>query len=246
MADEKPVNKQRVIPLEGSYNFRDLGGYPAADGKQVAWGKLLRSDDLFDLTREDKEIIRSLGIRTVIDFRDKGEASISPDRLPDSVLHNHHLPIEAGKLVGGVLEGRLTKQKVIGMMVSVYRALVHDFQLRYREFFDIVVNFDSEPLLFHCTAGKDRTGMAGALLLSGLGVDREMVVEDYMLSAECLKNKYQLGYDYDSVMEPLYTVRPEFIESALDVIDDNYNGMEAFLTKQLNVDIPKLRTMYLA
>ncbi len=245
MADGNMAGRDRVIPLDGSFNFRELGGYPAADGRVVAWGRLFRSDDLFELTREDREMVRRLGIRTVIDFRDKGEASASPDRLPDSVVHRRHLPIEVGKLAGGVMDGRLTREKAVGMMVSVYRLLVHDFQFRYREFFEIVLDGDSQPLLFHCTAGKDRTGLAGALLLSGLGVERETVVGDYLLSAEYLKNKYQAGFDYDAVMEPLYSVRPEFIETALEVIDDNYNGMDAFLTNQLNVDIEKLRTMYL-
>ncbi len=239
------MKKDRIIALDGSFNFRDLGGYIGAQGRQVSWGKLYRSDDLIELSRADKQRITSLGIRTVIDFRDRSEANASPDRLPDSVVHRYHIPIEAGKLMGAVADGPLTRDKLVAIMISVYRILVHDFQHSFRRFFEIVADADSAPLLFHCTAGKDRTGMAGAYLLSALGVDRKTVIADYMLSRECLKNRYQIGYDYDQVMEPLYTVQPEFIEAAWDVIDDNYNGMDAYLADCLKVDCAKLRVMYL-
>ena len=235
------MTKERRLPTAGAPNFRDLGGYPAAGGKTVAWGKVFRSDDLQGLTRPDLDLMNTLGIRTVVDFRDQQEVSRHPDRLPASAANSVNIPIEAGKLMLGVADGNLTARKTAGIMLSVYRALAHDFQPAFREFFALLACPENLPLLFHCTAGKDRTGFAAALFLSALGVDRETVLDDYMLSNECLKNKYVAGIDYDDVMQPLFAVSRDYLAAAFAVIDDQYDGMDTYLRERLGVDIEYMR-----
>lgn len=238
------MGRQRTIGLAHAPNCRDLGGYPAADGKTVKWGSLYRADALSELDDGELAILSGLKIRTVIDFRDRGEILYSPDRLPETAVNQTHIPIEAGRLMNKYNDGYLTPKKTTGIMISVYRALAHDCQPSFREFFRIVSDPDKAPVLFHCTAGKDRTGFAAAMLLSALGVDRDRVAADYLLSAECLKSKYIAGVDYDDTLRPLYTVEPEFLSAAFEVIDNQFGGVETFLRTNLEVDVELLRKLY--
>ena len=240
------MTPHRIIPIQGAANFRDLGGYETADGKIVKWGLLYRSDDLSDIDDAGVEKIRELGIRTVVDFRDRTEVAYSPDNLPETVRNITKIPIEAGKLMGAFSDENLTRLKTMGMMISVYRALIHDFQPSYRMFQDTLSQAGNAPILFHCTAGKDRTGVGAALLLSGLGVPRQTVFDDYLLSRKLLLGKYVPGVDYDAVMEPLYSVSPEFLEAAFEVLDNDYGGPEQFLSERLFVDLARLRKIYTA
>ena len=234
----------RRIQLDGAPNFRDLGGYTAADGRTVKKGLVFRSDDLNDLSQDDLDVVSELGVRTVVDFRDHKEIADYPDRLPETATNLVALPIGAGRLMAGFSLGRLDRDKTTGIMISVYRALVNDFQYVYHEFFSLLANPDNLPLLFHCTAGKDRTGLAAALFLSALGVKREIIEEDYLLSNVYLQEKYVFGIDYDEVMEPMYTVSPEFIQASFAVIDGSYGGVERYLLEKLGVDISRFREMY--
>ena len=112
----------------------------------------------------------------------------------------------------------------------------------YKEFFSILSEKENAPLLFHCSAGKDRTGIAAALLLSALGVDRETVTEDYMLSAEHITKKYEFITREHPELKPLTTVRKEYLETAFRVIDEEFGGIERYLIDNLEVDLDKLYT----
>lgn len=238
------MNKTRRIDIDGAANFRDLGGYPAADGKQIKWGMVFRSDSLAELTDSGVDAMAKLGIRTIVDFRTEQETYYSPDRHPKTIGKSVNIPIDAGKLVGNVYGGTLNRRKVMGIMISVYRQLAGEFAPSFRRFFQLLADRDNLPLLFHCTAGKDRTGLAAALFLSALGVERRLVVEDYVYSAECLKEKYEAGRDYDEVMEPLYTVYPEFIQAAFEIIDAHPGGIDAYLRDRMGVDIDMFRRTF--
>ncbi len=117
-------------------------------------------------------------------------------------------------------------------------------QPQYTEFFKILQGGNNAPLLSHCSAGKDRAGFAAALFLSSLGVDRETVIGDYMLSAQYLKGKYDKEIQAHPELEPLLTVKREYIEAALNTIDKEYGGMENYLTNNLGVDLGKMRELY--
>lgn len=169
---------------------------------------------------------------------------LSPDVLPSTVAREIFIPIDAGKLINNFYGGELNRRKTMGIMISVYRQFAKDFVPSFRQFFDLLADAGTAPLLFHCTAGKDRTGFAAALFLSSLGVERGVVVQDYLLSAELLGKKYIKGRDYGDVEEPLYSVFPEFIQAAFEVIDAEPEGMEGYLRDSLGVDIDLMREMY--
>ncbi len=232
------------IVAEGAPNLRDLGGYPAADGKRVKMNQVYRSDDLYDLSDNGLASLEKAGIRLVVDFRTRSEALLSPDRLPPSVRESVTIPIDAGRLMTHYYDETLNARKTRGIMVTVYRALASDFQPAYRQFFELMADPDNIPLLFHCTAGKDRTGFAAAMFLSALGVAREVIVDDYLLSVDRLRDKYVEGVDYDETTKPLFQVEPAFIDAAFDIIDSQYGGVESYLTNQLNVDIPLFRQRF--
>lgn len=236
--------KDRLTPVEGLCNMRDLGGLPCGNGRKVKRGMIYRSEELCDLRKGGLSEMNRLGIKTVVDFRDRGEAAASPDKTPPSVENKIALPIEAGRVMGMFSGGKLSRNNSIGIMVSTYRVLVHDFQEAYSEFFRIVENEANAPILFHCAAGKDRTGLAAALFLAALGVDRETIMRDYMLSKPCLANKFRPGLDYDDALEPLYSVEPEFLRASFEVMDENYGGPEHYVREKLGVDLGKLGRLY--
>lgn len=230
----------RLLPVKGAYNMRDLGGYPAADRKQVKWRMLLRSDDLNRLTQPDLDYLASLPLRTDIDFRGQSEKTQAPDKMPPTTTY-FPLPLETGDMSD---MQHFDTSKLPTILQDVYAYIVRSAQDTYKEFFRIASDEQNAPLLFHCSAGKDRTGMAAAYLLSALGVDRETVIQDYLLSAEYIKGKYDFIVKRYPQFEPLTTVKREYLEAAFGVIDEEFGGMDQYLTQQLGVDIEKIRKIY--
>lgn len=231
----------RLLPIKGAYNMRDLGGYPTADGKQTKWRLLLRSGDLNELTDADLNYLANLPLRTDIDFRSKIEKDRAADKMPNSVQYYIPLPIEAGDMSDML---HFNRSDLSGMLRQAYVFIVKYAQDDLREFFRILADEKAAPLLFHCSAGKDRTGIAAALLLFALGVDKKTIMNDYMLSAEYIKGKYDFLVKEHPEFEPLTTVKEEYLNAALTTIDQEYGGMENYLTNHLNVDRDQLRRLY--
>ncbi len=233
-----------VHHLVGAPNFRDLGGIPTLSGRMVKKGLLYRSDDLYDLREKDLQHLKHLGLRSVVDFRTRQEVRDLPDQVPSTVVSQYHLPIDAGRLMAEYNERRPTAATTTGIMLSVYRQLAHDFTDPYRKFFGILLNHDASPLLFHCTAGKDRTGLAAALFLYAVGAGREEVMRDYLASVPRLEFKYQAGIDYDEIWQPMFTVKAEYLNAALEVIANSFGGMDRYLEETLAVDRGELKRLY--
>jgi protein-tyrosine phosphatase len=239
MAETKPG---RLLPLRGLYNLRDLGGYPLKGGRRVRWGLLYRGGDFDAFTPEDRDVLEKRNIKTIVDFRDKEERDLLPDGTIGTVTGSRWLPIDAGNIPG--MTGSRTKSAGEALMEKLYRILAEQARSQYREFFTILSNPANTPLLFHCSAGKDRTGLGAALILSALGAERETVFEDYLLSAECLKGKYQTWIASDPCLESLMSVRRPYLEAAFDTIDRNYGGMDRYLRDELGADPGLLRDLY--
>jgi protein-tyrosine phosphatase len=231
----------RILPLEGALNARDLGGYASADGNHVKWGMIFRTGDLKELTDTDLNYLNQIQIKTIIDFRDSSEVASAPDKVPVSVVNQFYLPIQPGNVVD---LNEITPEVAPHILVDVNKMLVSDFQPEYKAFFQLLMNENNAPLLFHCSAGKDRTGFASALFLASLGVDTETIIQDYLLSKKYVEEKYSDFVVENPVFEPLMTVKREYIEAALDLIDKEYGGMGNYLTHNLQVDTLKMRKIY--
>lgn len=238
---KKEETHYRLLPMSGAYNMRDLGGYRTVYGKHVKWKTLLRSDDMNKLTAMDLDYLTLLPLRTVIDFRSEVEKNAAIDRLPQTVSKHIPLPIEAGDM-SNIAD--FDKSNLSAVMEEVYAYIIRNMQNIYKDFFRILSEKGNAPLLFHCSAGKDRTGIAAALLLTALGVEREIVMEDYMLSAEHITKKYEALTKAHPEFTPLTTVKKEYLETAFRIIDEEFGGAENYLTNNLEADLEKLRNLY--
>lgn len=233
---------ERLLPMEGAYNVRDLGGYKTKDGKSVKWGCLFRSGDLNLLSSADLAYLSGIGIKTIIDFRNETEKAAAPDKLPDSHSKTYELPIEAGNVID--MSKITTIEDAEQALVDGNKFFVNECQQQYKDFFRVLMEGQHIPVLFHCSAGKDRAGLAAALFLSSLGVEQEIIIEDYLLSEEYVREKYASLVESMPILAPVFGVRRQYIMAAFETIDKDYGGMNNFLTKNLGVDLVKMKTLY--
>jgi protein-tyrosine phosphatase len=245
--DQEPA---RYLPIAGCFNFRDMGGYQTPSGKQVKWGKVFRSDNLWNLTSNDLEYLNNIPLRTIVDFRSEQEIEEAPDRKPASVMDSYALTITPGHqsdVNDPEKMSALVADNGERFMMEVYESFVTDPSIiaRYRTFFSLLQDENRLPLLFHCTAGKDRTGIGAALFLASLGVDEETIYEDYMLSNRNLDKKYKEILDVYPNMSALLEVRPQYLQVALEQIGKHYGRIENYLRDVLKADPDGMKKLYL-
>lgn len=242
---EEWMQRKREVLLQGAYNMRDMGGYPAAKGRYVAMGRVYRSDDLGTLSGQDVAELEKREIVTVIDFRASEEVAVAPNKRLVTVVNSLHLGIDPGNVISfKEIFAELDEKKSSAMMMEINRALVREFQSEYARFFDVLMKSCSSPLLFHCSAGKDRTGFAAALFLASLGVDREIIMEDYLESKANAERKYAKDLAHNPALYPLVTVKREYLEAAFQVMEEEYGGVESYLKIRLHVDLDRMKELY--
>jgi protein-tyrosine phosphatase len=174
------VSVDRLIALEGAVNFRDLGGYETLDGHRTRWRVLFRADGLGELTETDLAVMRDLGIRTVVDLRSGDEVERSRFDLEAHPATFHHYPfIEA-------LPDAEEFERAPGFLGTQYTEMLDQATPQIVGALTALAAPEARPAVFHCTAGKDRTGLLSALVLSLLGVPEETVVADYALSGAAM------------------------------------------------------------
>lgn len=233
---------QRAAFLEGASNFRDLGGYAAANNKRTVWRKLFRSQGLAQLTDNDLAVMREIGVKTVIDFRSDSEVQNAPSRLPEGVKIIR-LPIEtananAPSIMEQIASGEVDSLQAIAYMEQANRNFATDFAPQYREFFKILLQPDAYPIVFHCAAGKDRTGFAAAMTLTALGADWNTVMDDYLLTNTYLIPSSvtpQLSLQTMPAMRQLSGVRPSYLLAAHDEIIKKYGSLDNYLQQALGI-----------
>ena len=241
------ITAERRLPVEGSYNMRDLGGYPTSDGRLLKWGMLIRSDDLYALQPQGAQYLASVPIDTVVDFRAAEETAEAPDRNLPAYIQRIHLPITPGRLNDTASYMNATESEADAMMHAMYGELVTSGEAVscFRRFFEILHEPSSKGVLFHCSAGTDRTGMAAAFLLSALGVPEHIITEDYMVSNSMLEGKYDWYTDQYPQLKPMFIVRREFLHTAFDTITARYGSVHDFLTGTIGIRPETLRKKYL-
>ncbi len=241
---------RRHIPLNGASNFRDLGGYSGHQGRLVKWRKIFRSDHLAALDHSDLKQLKTLGISRSFDFRGVQESQAQSYAWPD--IQRHSLSIEptvVQRLQAQHLTGKpLTAADALDAMQTTYRDFVKVDSHRFAELFDHLLE-KPEPLLFHCTAGKDRTGLAAALILSALGVSEDDIWKDYLLTNQLYKrNSIGAIALSPDVLKIVWEVQESFLQASLDVIHQDHGGMHNYLTQKLKLSpaaLQKLQATYL-
>jgi len=239
----------RHLSLQGASNFRDLGGYPTADGRTTRWRHIFRSNHLGQLTAEDIEVVRALGVRSAFDFRGVEERAAGVCVVNEIAVHS--LPIEptvVAALRAELVAGRLTAPVAIEIMRESYRNYVRHNTNSFRALFGHLLE-DRAPLVIHCTAGKDRTGFASALILHALGVPDEIIAEDYLLTNTHYKRDATAATDLpDDVCNAIGSVETSYLAAAFAAVDSEYGDLETYLRDGLKIgpqEREALRARYL-
>src|SRR6476661_10607806 len=231
MSDSPP----RHLNLAGASNFRDLGGYPARDGRAVRWRQIFRSNHLGHLTEADIEVLRPLGLKSAFDFRGTEERVAALCGLQEVAVHS--LPIEP--TVVATLRTRLADRATLSsadaldVMRDSYRNYVRYNTASFRALFAHLLE-DRAPLVIHCTAGKDRTGFACALILHSLGVPDEVISQDYLLTNQYYRRDPTASSDLpEEVRQVLASVEASFLAAGFDAITAEYGGLDNYLSDAL-------------
>jgi protein-tyrosine phosphatase len=231
-----------VVPLEGGSNFRDLGGHRTADGATVRRGAVFRSAHLGGLTGADRAALGKLGVRTIVDLRGVSEAAETPhliEGLACRVVGAHIEPQLGEKLREAVADGTATPFLMMQYLTDHYREYPRRCAPGFRTLFTTLSDGTHRPLVFHCTAGKDRTGFASALLLTLLGVPWDDVMEDYLRTNELWTGHIGRYPELDlDTRAAIVEARRPYLEAAFDVLRADFGSPEAFADKALGLDAP--------
>jgi protein-tyrosine phosphatase len=227
----------RHLNLEGASNFRDLGGYASRDGRMVRWRQIFRSNHLGDVTEADVEILRGLRLRSAFDFRGTEERAAALCAITEIAVHS--LPIEptvVASLRGRAAAGTaLSSADALDVMRDSYRNYVRHNTESFRVLFAHLLE-DTAPLVIHCTAGKDRTGFACALILHALDVPDPAIAEDYLLTNRFYRRDPNSGSDLpDEVRRVLGSVEASFLAAAFEAIAEEYGDLETYFNDGLNI-----------
>ena len=263
-------DNERVLNLEKGVNFRELGGYKTSDGKTVKYHKILRSAGLADLTDNDLKFLKDYGLKIDVDFRSKQEVDKKPDKRPDGVRYVWAPVFKEDETKSSEVQSEGYIPEIDGdptdgyaHMIAVYRDIItgDSAKAAYRKFFNqLLLNTGKdESLIFHCSAGKDRTGMGAVFFLQALGVPFETIKSDYLLTNKAnkeyvtdllsmLKEKGYTDPDVLSSVHDLMTVHTNYLATAMRTIDKEYGSIDKYIKNELGVtdsEINSLKKIYL-
>lgn len=254
---------RRRLPIHSIKNLRDLGGYHTTDGRFIRWQILYRSGHINQLKGKDIQRFNALNIVTLIDFRSNFEKEEEPDSLPEgNTIRRVELPIldEGNSEMMSDLRRRFKENDLddldtMAIMANTYHQFATEFGDEYRRFVEELLAANGQPILWHCTAGKDRAGFASALTLRLLGVPMETILQDYLLSAKYAKPPRKLmatlfvfrGRKAIRLIRPMYAVQKEWILSTFKTIEEHWGSFDTYTHEVLGLtedDILQLRKLY--
>lgn len=263
------------IGLEGVINARELGGYVLPDGSRIKKGLLLRGGSLAGASQQDLgRLHNEFNVSHIFDFRTEGEVKHAPDQSVDEAKNvwlpaidpntekasAAYLPKEAYRDLPTFIRGHADDPFVQDIARRLYTEMVGNeyTQLQYAAFLEIIATNNSGAEYWHCSQGKDRTGLGSAYLLAALGADRDLIMEDFLISNEFYMEELEQlsrillakgwGEAELEVARTFVGVNPNYFNLALDMIDKVYGGMDAYLTNQLLMkpeDRERLRSRFL-
>ncbi len=266
-AELPPAEREahRLLNFEAISNFRDLGGYPTENGQPVKWGVLYRSATLAESTPGDLQNLSRLQLSTVIDFRSQAEKDEEPNRLPDPPgFRVVEIPMldDGNKALVGEVMARIESGDFGGFdpdqaMIAANRQFAGEFTPQFRQFVDAVLDANGAPVLWHCSAGKDRTGFATAILLRILGVPEDVVMGDYLVSkqhalearrGQLLLLRLFKGEEAADKLAVIMGVEKPWLEAGFAQIDATWGSFDNYVHEGLGLseeDVLRLRATLL-
>jgi protein-tyrosine phosphatase len=240
---------KRKVELTGAVNFRDLGGYTTKDGHHVKWGKVYRSADMSKLTDDDLAVLNKLNVAYDVDLRGTEESKKAPDRMNPNT--DYILCPAGSDNTGNMLQGLKGTTNGDSVMQSYYSNTTY-LADRYKPFFGKLLGMPGDKsLVFHCTAGKDRTGIGAALLLYTLGVPYETIMSDYEASNyyRAAENKKMAGQMVkymninESVANDVVAVKKSYLDATFTAIKAQYGSIDNYLKNQIGLTDKDVKTL---
>lgn len=255
----------RLLNFEGIANFRDLGGYETSDGRHTKWGVLYRSGNFSTASRSDSEVLNSLELHALVDFRSSAEKEEEPHQLPEPLpFELVEIPTMDGgdhsvtnEIMVRIESGDFSDFEPDAFMITANRKFATEFTPQFSEFIQLVLEAGGEPVAWNCSAGKDRTGFATAIVLRTLGVPMDTILEDYALSKEysLAARKKELmmlrlfkGDEAADKLAVILGVEKPWLEAAFDEIDQQHGSFDTYTKQALGLepaDIEQLRNALL-
>ena len=268
----------RLLPMSVTANFRDYGGQLTVDGRQVRWGKLFRTGHMGEMSDTDKQALQQLNIQAICDFRRAEEMKKQPSQLPEALVPTaiSISPGSAADLFSAlnnvyVNDDHIDEAIIDNFMQEINRDLVISHQASYRKMFDTLIAHANSGSIIHCSAGKDRTGFGGLLMLAALGVPSECIMEDYLRTNEYVDiakevERWAVSYYSEShnaeadnkgkekspfnrkAIAIILRVKASYLQAAMDTIDSRYGGVDSYLRAEIGLtegELDLLRECYL-
>lgn len=250
------VEQQRLIPLDGAMNFRDLGGYHTQNGQTVQWHRIFRADSLSQLSHQDLKRLAQMHVTVDCDLRSGYEQAMAPDRIGK---HTRYVDVHVYPDEGDVDSEVSTPHpvKTDSMLAGIYQHVilnVHSQAMFKRVLAELLELPHDEALVYHCSAGKDRTGMMSAIILALLGVDDDTIIRDYLLTNELYDFAVQRQLPTDNEMGQLVAKMNltkgdgPVMRGFLDTMEQGWGSVREFAQQQLGIskqEVKHLRQLYL-
>ena len=251
------LTETRLVPLDGGINFRDIGGYVNNEGRTVKWRKIMRCGHLANLTDADLDVLEEIGVSQIHDFRRVDEQAQNPScAIRAEFVDDYQVSIgDISRFWEFLFEGELSAESSHQLVVNSYRSCIQVVIPAFSRFMRHIVDNAQGGSVFHCSAGKDRTGMAAALILSALDVPRQTIIDDYMLTLEHYDSSRLIdiveGHLRDAKVEkwdrswliPYCSVHEDNIVAFLEAIDAEYGDVKNYLINALGLSQADLDLM---
>lgn len=240
------IISNRFIDMDNILNFRDLGGYTTSEEKQLKWGLIYRSGHLSNSNLFDQEKLKKLGIKTIIDFRAEKDRRDHPYFTNISKIN---IPIESGDfstMKDVLIKDNFTRSETIAYIQKSYIEILENDADKYAEMFDVLLDKNNYPILLSSHLGKDRTGIAAALLLYVLGVPEYTIEEDYLASNKYIDPKKTISISeplpetLQEAMTALFSANNAYLNFAFDYIKETYGSIDNYLEKKVRVSKGKI------